>query len=105
MYSDAGVTFFPNDLGDAGGTSLPPDAEAPGGLLRMVERMAALPLLCDPGTEFHYSNSIDVVGCLIEQVTGKLLPDYLYGIFISTSFWTISRAFLSPTPPHTRRVL
>ena len=74
LYTKNKVAFIASDVGTA---ALPPDSEQPGALLKMVEKLAALPLVCDPGTEFHYSNSIDVVGCLIEQVSGKLLGDFL----------------------------
>ena len=43
----------------------------------MVERLAALPLVCDPGTAFHYGHSTDVLGCVVEAVSGRLLPDFL----------------------------
>lgn len=49
----------------------------PGALRRMVEKLAALPLICEPGTAFNYSHCTDVVGCIIEVVTGQLLGDFL----------------------------
>src|SRR4051795_7450066 len=34
------------------------------------------PLLFDPGTRWHYSTSVDVVGKLVEAVSGQKLEDY-----------------------------
>src|SRR5277367_3724663 len=34
------------------------------------------PLLFDPGTRWHYSTSVDVVGRLVEVVSGEKLEDY-----------------------------
>jgi methyl acetate hydrolase len=35
-----------------------------------------LPLLCDPGTEWHYSASTRVLGLIVEKITGTPLEDY-----------------------------
>eukprot|EP00041_Stephanoeca_diplocostata_P027587 m.761259 g.761259 ORF g.761259 m.761259 type:complete len:427 (+) comp23205_c1_seq7:157-1437(+) len=43
----------------------------------MVERLAKAPLLCQPGTEWHYGNSTDVLGHLCEVVSGQNLEDFL----------------------------
>jgi CubicO group peptidase (beta-lactamase class C family) len=40
-------------------------------LTEMVERVAELPLLCEPGTTYNYSIGLDVMGLVIERVTGK----------------------------------
>lgn len=40
-------------------------------LVEMVERVAELPLLCEPGTAYNYSIGLDVMGLVIERVTGK----------------------------------
>ena len=68
-------------------TSLPPGhADVPAAhqprtpgqaLMRWVEKLASFPLACEPGTQFHYGHGLDVVGLLIEVVSGKLLPDFL----------------------------
>ena len=36
----------------------------------------AIPLLCEPGTEWHYSASTRAVGLIIEQLTGQSLEDF-----------------------------
>ncbi|MFM0434634.1 serine hydrolase [Paraburkholderia aspalathi] len=40
-----------------------------------LRRIAAAPLLFEPGTAWHYSVAIDVLGAVIERVTGMTLPD------------------------------
>jgi CubicO group peptidase (beta-lactamase class C family) len=41
-----------------------------------VERLAALPLLFNPGEKFEYSLGIDVLGRLVEVVSGKPLDEF-----------------------------
>ena len=41
-----------------------------------VKRLAGLPLLFHPGEKFHYSLSIDVLGRLVEVVSGKSLDEF-----------------------------
>ena len=43
----------------------------------LVEKLADIPLLFQPGTRWHYSFSTDVLGQLIERVSGKPLDEYL----------------------------
>ncbi|HEY6967240.1 MAG TPA: serine hydrolase domain-containing protein, partial [Burkholderiales bacterium] len=42
-----------------------------------VDRLTKLPLAHQPGTEFEYGFSIDVLGAVIEKITGQRLGDYL----------------------------
>ena len=42
-----------------------------------TELLAQLPLVAQPGETFNYSVSVDVLGAIIEQVTGENLGDYL----------------------------
>jgi CubicO group peptidase (beta-lactamase class C family) len=39
--------------------------------------VAAMPLICQPGTEWNYSRSTDILGRIIEIVSGKRLSAYL----------------------------
>jgi len=39
--------------------------------------VAAMPLLCQPGAEWNYSRSTDILGRIIEVITGKSLGAYL----------------------------
>jgi CubicO group peptidase (beta-lactamase class C family) len=42
-----------------------------------IERITALPLTHQPGTAFEYGYSTDILGLVIEKVTGMRLRDYL----------------------------
>lgn len=42
-----------------------------------ANEIAALPLLCEPGMQWNYSRSIEVLGRVIEVVTGKTLGEVL----------------------------
>jgi CubicO group peptidase (beta-lactamase class C family) len=48
-----------------------------GSLKGFVERLASVPLDCQPGTGFQYSYSTDVLGYLVEVVSGQPLDEYL----------------------------
>ncbi len=50
---------------------------APGNLEETCEALASLPLLFDPGSEWNYSYSTDVLGRVVELVSGQALDDYL----------------------------
>lgn len=43
----------------------------------LVRKLAEIPLLFQPGTRWHYGFSTDVLGQLIERVSGQPLDDYL----------------------------
>jgi CubicO group peptidase (beta-lactamase class C family) len=42
-----------------------------------MDALARLPLINQPGEKWMYSLSVDVLGCLIEVISGKNLEDYL----------------------------
>jgi CubicO group peptidase (beta-lactamase class C family) len=42
-----------------------------------MAKLAKLPLVHQPGTEFEYSLSLDVLGQVVEKVTGQRLNDYM----------------------------
>ena len=48
-------------------------------LAEMVAKLGKIPLLYQPGTHFHYSVSTDVLGRLVEVVSGKTLDDFFSG--------------------------
>lgn len=48
-----------------------------GGLERMVEHLATLPLACEPGSAWHYGVSTDVLGRVIEVVSGVPLDRFI----------------------------
>jgi len=43
----------------------------------MITRLAGLPLISHPGEELHYGMSIDVLGYLVEVVSGKPLNEFM----------------------------
>ncbi|MBN1362253.1 MAG: beta-lactamase family protein [Sedimentisphaerales bacterium] len=47
-----------------------------GSLQGFVDRLASVPLDCQPGTRFQYGYSTDVLGYLVEVVSGKPLDEY-----------------------------
>lgn len=46
-------------------------------LAEACRRLSRVPLLCDPGTEWHYGMSTDVVGRLVEVLSGQSLGEFL----------------------------
>lgn len=60
---------YGKELGDPLATGLDPD--------EWMRRLAALPLLFEPGDHFHYSHATDVLGLLIGRIAGKPFRDVL----------------------------
>jgi CubicO group peptidase (beta-lactamase class C family) len=52
-------------------------SESGGTLVEMIEQLRTLPLKCDPGAQFNYGISTDVVGYLCEVLSGQRLDDFL----------------------------
>ncbi|HYJ19455.1 MAG TPA: serine hydrolase domain-containing protein, partial [Burkholderiales bacterium] len=48
-----------------------------GTLAEMIAKLGALPLKCDPGAQFNYGISTDVIGYLCEVLSGQRLDDFL----------------------------
>jgi CubicO group peptidase (beta-lactamase class C family) len=63
IYTKAGI---PSGLGDNGTT-----------LLQAITKLGTLPLIHNPGEKFTYGLNTDVLGCLIEVVSGETLEAYL----------------------------
>ena len=42
-----------------------------------IERLAALPLKYEPGTQWHYSVAVDVTGAVIERISGQPFGEFL----------------------------
>lgn len=53
------------------------DFQTPGGLQAMIEQLAGLPLEFSPGTAWNYSVSIDVMGYLVEKLSGMSFGEFL----------------------------
>jgi CubicO group peptidase (beta-lactamase class C family) len=53
------------------------DRESPGGLQGMIDQLAQIPLDFSPGTAWNYSVSIDVLGYLVEKLSGLSFGEFL----------------------------
>lgn len=104
LTHSSGLTyqFFPGPLateyarlGLLGGRAGPEATAAqPASLAEFADRAARLPLLADPGTEWHYSIGLDVLGRVIEVASG--MPFQLYvqtelldPLGMSSTYWTV----------------
>ncbi len=63
IYAKAGI---PSGLGNI-----------PDNLRERIDALAALPLVHQPGERWTYSLGIDVIGCLVEEISGMTLENYL----------------------------
>ena len=54
------------------------DRQTPGGLQGMVHQLAQIPLDFSPGTAWNYSVSIDVLGYLVEKLSGISFGEFLH---------------------------
>jgi len=50
---------------------------ASNGLHQMIERTAEIPLMFQPGTNWSYSNAVDIQGYIIEKLSGMSLGEFL----------------------------
>lgn len=53
------------------------DFQTPGGLDAFIEQLAELPLEFSPGTAWNYSVSIDVMGYLVQKLSGMSFGEFL----------------------------
>jgi CubicO group peptidase (beta-lactamase class C family) len=53
------------------------DRQTPGGLQEMVSQLVQIPLDFSPGTAWNYSVSIDVLGYLVEKLSGVSFGEFL----------------------------
>ncbi len=53
------------------------DFQTPGGLDAFIEQLSTLPLEFSPGTAWNYSVSIDVMGYLVQKLSGMSFGDFL----------------------------
>ena len=74
----SGLSLFTNPrlLGEAYAKETLGLAMAFGGLDKMVRRIAELPLEWEPGTRWQYSAGLDVIGRIVEVVSGMPLDKY-----------------------------
>ncbi len=92
LTHSAGLTYFffhQNKVGDAydahgitPGLNIPVGKAKPGdreahSLAEMMDRLAEVPLMFDPGTKWHYSIGLDAMGAVIEKVSGQGFDAFL----------------------------
>jgi CubicO group peptidase (beta-lactamase class C family) len=53
------------------------DRQTPGGLQGMIDQLTQIPLDFSPGTAWNYSVSIDVLGYLVEKLSGMSFGEFL----------------------------
>jgi CubicO group peptidase (beta-lactamase class C family) len=53
------------------------DLQTPGGLDTLIEQLSALPLDFSPGEHWNYSVSIDVMGYLVQKLSGMTFGEFL----------------------------
>ena len=78
MRHTSGLTY--GGRGDHPIAKLYPGGSTPpleGGIDAFIERITKLPLAHQPGTVFEYSFSVDVLGAVLEKLTGERLGQYL----------------------------
>jgi CubicO group peptidase (beta-lactamase class C family) len=69
MYRDAGIGGFVDH----------PDSD----LMETTDQLARLPLLAQPGTEWNYSVSTDVLGALVQAISGQRFGAFLHQRILS----------------------
>ena len=47
-------------------------------LQEMIDRLAQIPLMYQPGKGWIYSMSMDIEGYIVEKLTGQMLPDFMH---------------------------
>lgn len=78
-YSIAGDGPIPRAYREAGLTPGAPggDSNQVRDLDELVRKLGDLPLIAEPGTAYHYSLSLDVLGLVIQRVSGMAFPDFV----------------------------
>lgn len=97
MMHTSGMTYGDPDL-DAPGERLYAEAELlrpDRSLAEMVTALGRLPLLFDPGDRWHYSMSLDVLGRLVEVVSGQALHAFFQARILDP-LGMVSSGFCTP---------
>jgi CubicO group peptidase (beta-lactamase class C family) len=79
MTHTAGFTYGNNDTPvDRMYKELKPGTNDVKNLQEMIDKLAQIPLLYQPGKGWTYSMSMDIQGYIVEKLTGQSLPDFLH---------------------------
>ena len=88
-------------FGAYGGPPQPGDGAMPATLAEFAEKLATVPLIAEPGTTYHYSVALDLLGAVIEKASGMAFDAFLRTRFFeplgmaSTAFHALDPARLS----------
>ncbi|MEM0912955.1 MAG: serine hydrolase domain-containing protein, partial [Pseudomonadota bacterium] len=63
----------------------------------VIAAIAKLPLNHQPGAQWHYGVNIDVIGFLVERITGKKLGDYMQEVIFRPLKMKDTGFFVQPT--------
>ena len=72
-------------------------------LAQLVEKVAQMPLVADPGALWNYSIATTVLGRVVEIVSGQALDDYLQSSIL-TPLNMVDTGFFVPAEKHEQRV-
>ena len=81
-YTIAGTNFVQNEYRRLGvlpftGALEPTDGPRAHDLDAMIEALAQIPLLHEPGSAYNYSVGLDVLGLIIQRASGMSFPDFV----------------------------
>ena len=88
-------------FGAYGGQPQPGDGAMPASLTAFAEQLATVPLIAEPGTGYHYSVALDLLGAVIEKASGVPFDAFLRSRFFeplgmtSTAFHALDPKRLS----------
>lgn len=63
----------------------------------MLQDLAKLPLNHQPGTQWHYGVNTDIIGFLVERLSGKKLGEYMQEVIFNPLNMTDTSFFVSPS--------
>lgn len=74
-----GALYEARGISNGSGEPHPPTdgSPAPATLEAMIDRLAGIPLVAQPGTRFTYGNATDVLGRVVEVASGKRLSAFM----------------------------
>jgi len=78
MSHTSGLTYDYDFLEEVDASYQEVDLRRARDLDQFVARLGSLPLRYEPGTRFHYSFSTDMLGAVIERISGQTLDDFLH---------------------------
>jgi CubicO group peptidase (beta-lactamase class C family) len=64
----------------------------------MMKKIAAIPLLYEPGTKWSYSVAVDIQGYLVQKLSGQKFGDYLKAHVTGPIGMTDTAFYVSPDP-------